>query len=92
MARTKSADTKKADAVHTDPVSTDTPPNVISIQDLQNILIIFDLASNRGAFRGSELEPIGKLYNKLNAFVQAALPPKPVDNTTTSGSTVDSGA
>lgn len=51
--------------------------NVINITDLQNILVVIDLASNRGAFRGNELEPIGQLYNKIGKFVQAALPPQP---------------
>lgn len=55
-----------------------TPPdNVINLTDLQNVLVIIDLASNRGAFRGNELEPIGQLYNKIGKFVQAALPPAP---------------
>lgn len=51
--------------------------NVINITDLQNVLVVIDLASNRGAFRGNELEPIGQLYNKIGRFVQAALPPQP---------------
>jgi len=49
--------------------------NVINLTDLQNVLVIIDLASNRGAFRGNELEPIGQLYNKIGRFVQSALPP-----------------
>ena len=50
--------------------------NVINITDLQNVLVVIDLASNRGAFRGNELEPIGQLYNKIGRFVQAAMPPQ----------------
>ena len=50
--------------------------NVINLTDLQNILVVFDLASNRGAFRGNELEPVGQLYNKISKFVQAAMPPQ----------------
>lgn len=53
------------------------PDNVINLTDLQNVLVIIDLASNRGAFRGNELEPIGQLYNKIGRFVQAAMPPTP---------------
>lgn len=48
---------------------------VINLGDLQNILVVFDLACGRGAFRGGELEAIGQLYNKINKFVQAANPP-----------------
>ena len=51
--------------------------SVINLTDLQNVLVIFDLASSRGAFRGAELEPIGVLYGKINKFLQLALPPQP---------------
>lgn len=51
-----------------------TPENVVTLVDLQNVLVIFDLASSRGAFRGPELQPIGQLYDKINAFLQMALP------------------
>ena len=51
--------------------------SVINLTDLQNVLVVIDLASNRGAFRGNELEPIGQLYNKIGRFVQAAMPPQP---------------
>lgn len=50
--------------------------SVINLTDLQNILVVMDLASSRGAFRGNELEPVGQLYNKVARFVQAALPPQ----------------
>lgn len=51
---------------------------VINLTDLQNVLVVFDLASNRGAFKGNELEPIGQLYNKIQRFLQAAQP-KPAE-------------
>ena len=53
--------------------------SVINITDLQNVLVVIDLASNRGAFRGQELEPVGQLYKKIAKFVQAALPPQPAE-------------
>jgi len=46
----------------------------ISIQDLQNLLIVVDLATQRGAFRGPELSQVGVLFDKINQFVQSALP------------------
>ena len=52
---------------------------VINLTDLQNILVVLDLASSRGAFRGNELEPVGQLYNKVARFVQSALPPPAAD-------------
>ncbi len=55
--------------------SSDLSNAVINLQDLRNILVVFDLASTRGAFKGPELEPVGQLYNKIAKFVQAATPP-----------------
>ena len=46
--------------------------STINLADLQNILVVLDLASSRGAFRGAELEPVGQLYNKFKKFVDAA--------------------
>jgi hypothetical protein len=58
------------------PASQTPGPNdtVINLVDLQNILVVFDLASNRGAFKGAELEAVGQLYNKVAKFVTAATP------------------
>jgi hypothetical protein len=46
--------------------------STITLADLQNVLVVMDLASSRGAFRGPELEPVGQLYNKFKKFVDAA--------------------
>lgn len=55
-------------------------PVSISIQDIQNLLILLDLAAQRGAFRGNELSQVGQLFDKTNAFVQAAMqPPSPTE-------------
>lgn len=62
------------------PETTTSVDSVVTLVDLQNVLVIMDLASSRGAFRGPELQPIGQLYNKINQFLQAALPPKTEDN------------
>jgi len=44
-------------------------PESISLQDLQVILQIVDLASSRGAFRGPELTQVGAIFDKLNSFL-----------------------
>jgi hypothetical protein len=41
----------------------------ITVQDLDSIRAIIDLAATRGAFRGAELEQVGIVFNKLNAFL-----------------------
>lgn len=70
------------------------PDNVVTLTDLQNILVVLDLASSRGAFRGPELEPVGQLYNKINRFLQAVAPQQEgveQSTTTTQGSEVSTG-
>ena len=44
-------------------------PESISLQDLQVLLQIVDLASSRGAFRGAELTQVGTIFDKLNTFL-----------------------
>ena len=44
-------------------------PESISLNDLQLLLQIVDLASSRGAFRGAELTQVGAIFDKLNAFL-----------------------
>lgn len=49
-------------------------PASISVQDIQNLLIVIDTAAQRGAFKGNELSQIGQLFDKVNMFLQAATP------------------
>lgn len=49
--------------------SENTVPESISLQDLQVLLQIVDLASSRGAFRGPELTQVGAIFDKLNSFL-----------------------
>lgn len=44
-------------------------PESISLNDLQLLLQIVDLASKRGAFVGAELTQVGGIFDKLNAFL-----------------------
>lgn len=44
-------------------------PESISLQDLQTLLQIVDLSSQRGAFRGAELTQVGAIFDKLNTFL-----------------------
>lgn len=46
-------------------------PAELSINDLVNFKSIFEIASQRGAFRAGELEMVGKMYNKLAAFLES---------------------
>jgi len=42
----------------------------LNLTDLAALRSIIDVASQRGAFKAAELEAVGKLYNKLNAFIE----------------------
>lgn len=50
---------------------TQAPGPEISISDLSAIKSIIDVASERGAFKAAELEVVGKVYNKITAFLAA---------------------
>lgn len=36
--------------------------------DIQNLMVIIDLATQRGVFKAGDLVAIGQLYEKLNAI------------------------
>lgn len=46
----------------------------LQISDLQNLLLIVDLASSRGAFRANELAQIGQVFDRVSQFLQATQP------------------
>jgi hypothetical protein len=48
-------------------------PN-LSLQDLQNLLIIVDIATQRGAFKGNELGQIGSVFDRVSQFLQTTVP------------------
>jgi len=43
----------------------------LNINDLVAIRSIVDVASSRGAFKAAEMEAVGKIYNKLNTFLES---------------------
>lgn len=43
----------------------------LTISDMDTLRAVIDLACSRGAFRANEMQRIGELFNKLNAFVEA---------------------
>jgi len=46
----------------------------ISLQDMKNVIVLIDLCTQRGAFRGAELASVGQLYEKIQKFVQQTEP------------------
>jgi hypothetical protein len=43
--------------------------NDLSINDLQAMKVIIDIASSRGAFKPNEMVAVGQTYSKLTAFL-----------------------
>jgi len=50
----------------------------INLQDMKNIIVLIDLCTQRGAFRGPELSSVGQLYEKLTNFVVQTEKTEPV--------------
>jgi hypothetical protein len=49
----------------------------LTIQDLQNLRAIIDVASQRGAFKAVEMSAVGAAFNKLNDFLNSVAPAQP---------------
>lgn len=45
------------------------PQADLTITDLAGLRSVIDVASQRGAFKAAEMEAVGKLFNKLNMFL-----------------------
>ena len=43
----------------------------LTVQDLQALKVIMEVASQRGAFKPSEMVTVGQTYNKLEQFLEA---------------------
>lgn len=57
------------------------PDAGISLQDLQNVLVVIDLACSRGAIRAAELTTVGQLHDKILNFVKQNVSPTPTKET-----------
>lgn len=51
------------------PETAQAPDNDLTINDLNSMKQIIDIASSRGAFKANEMEAVGKVYNKLSNFL-----------------------
>lgn len=43
----------------------------LNLSDLAALRSILEVASQRGAFKAAELESVGKVFNKLNNFLES---------------------
>jgi hypothetical protein len=44
--------------------------NNLTLNDLENMKSLIDVACSRGAFKANEMKDIGELYNKLANFLK----------------------
>jgi 3-oxoacyl-ACP reductase-like protein len=52
--------------------ATDAPQSPdLNINDLNALKSIIDVATQRGAFKAGEMEAVGKVYNRLNTFLDS---------------------
>lgn len=49
----------------------------LNLNDLSALRSVLDVACQRGAFKANELEAVGKVYNKLNAFLESVAKKEP---------------
>ena len=49
----------------------------LTIQDLQSLKSIIDVASQRGAFKPNEMMTVGQTYSKLETFLAAVAQQQP---------------
>jgi hypothetical protein len=47
------------------------PSNELTINDLNAMKVIIDIASSRGAFKPNEMVAVGQTYTKLTTFLES---------------------
>ena len=57
--------------------SPDTQGPDLTVQDLQAVKSIIDVASQRGAFKPNEMMTVGQTYGKLETFLEAVSQQQP---------------
>ena len=48
----------------------------LTLTDLANLRSVVEVAVRRGAFAANEMSAVGATYDKINAFLNAAMPAK----------------
>ena len=50
---------------------TEAPAPDLNLSDLATLHSVIEVASSRGAFKAAEMEAVGKVFNKLAAFLES---------------------
>ena len=56
---------------------TEAPSTDLTINDLNAMKVIIDIASSRGAFKPNEMVAVGQTYTKLTTFLDAVAKQQP---------------
>lgn len=56
-------------------------PTKLELTDVQFLLHIVSVCTQRGAFRAEELTKIGQTYDRVAAFLSSVQQPTPIENT-----------
>lgn len=75
------------DASSTDNPEQDAESAQITLQQVAQVVDVIDLCSSRGAFKGEELEVVGKLRTAYARFVEANAPQAPTTGEETTETT-----
>lgn len=62
---------KSVDPVSTPDAVQPDQANELTINDLNAMKVIIDIASSRGAFKPNEMTVVGQTYTKLSTFLEA---------------------
>jgi hypothetical protein len=65
------AQTPAAEAANAEATAQQSQGPDLNVSDLMALKNIIEVATNRGAFKATELEAVGKTFNKLNSFLEA---------------------
>ena len=64
--------TEQANEVTQEQAQTEAPKPELNLNDLASMRNLIDVVTQRGAFKANELSSVGVLYDKINAFLEAA--------------------
>lgn len=67
----------EAEVTETPATTTEAQGPDLTVQDLQALKSIIDVASQRGAFKPNEMMTVGQTYGKLEAFLGAVAQQQP---------------
>jgi hypothetical protein len=68
---------KNQEAAAQQPAAEQQATTDLTISDLNALKTVIDVATQRGAFKAGEMEAVGKVYNKLSAFLATVTPQQP---------------